>query len=126
MPIPSALESTMRATIWLAAFFGLGLSIGVRAADTTFGPSSGPAEAKSFSVGKLKLTALHDAQFVFPNDSKTFGVDSTPAAVSDVLRAAAAPTDRITLSVNVLLVRTGRRVLLIDTGLGEKAHGALM
>ena len=116
----------MRAAIWLAAFFGLGLSIGVRAADTTFGPSSGPPEAKSFSVGKLKLTALHDAQFVFPNDSKTFGVDSTPAAVSDVLRAAAAPTDRITLSVNVLLVRTGRRVLLIDTGLGEKAHGALM
>jgi glyoxylase-like metal-dependent hydrolase (beta-lactamase superfamily II) len=115
----------MRAMIWLAAFFGLGLSIGVRAADT-FGPASVPPEAKSFQVGKLKLTVLHDAQFVVPNDAKTFGVDATPAAMSDVLRAAGAPTDRITLSVNVLLVHIGRRVVLIDTGLGPKAHGTLM
>ena len=115
----------MRAVIWLVACFGLGLSSGVRAADT-FGPASVPPAEKSFSVGTLKLTALHDAQFVLPNDSKTFGVDTTPAAVSDVLRAAGAPTDRITLSVNGLLVRTGRRVVLIDTGFGEKAHGAMM
>ncbi len=116
----------MRVATWLAAYLGLGLSIGVPAADSTFGPSSGPPEAKSFSVGKLQLTVLHDAQFVFPNDSKTIGVDSTPAAVSDVLRAGGAPTDRITLAVDALLVRTGHRVVLIDTGLGEKVHGALM
>jgi glyoxylase-like metal-dependent hydrolase (beta-lactamase superfamily II) len=115
----------MRAMIWLAAFFGLGLSIGVRAADT-FGPASVLPEAKSFQVGKLKLTVLHDAQFVVPNDAKTFGVDATPAAMSDLLRAAGAPTDRITVSVNVLLVHVGRRVVLIDTGVGPKAHGTLM
>jgi glyoxylase-like metal-dependent hydrolase (beta-lactamase superfamily II) len=115
----------MRAKIWLAAFFGLGLSIGVRAADT-FGPASVLPEAKSFQVGKLKLTVLHDAQFVVPNDAKTFGVDATPAAMSDLLRAAGAPTDRITVSVNVLLVHVGRRVVLIDTGVGPKAHGTLM
>jgi glyoxylase-like metal-dependent hydrolase (beta-lactamase superfamily II) len=115
----------MRAMIWLTAFFGLGLSIGVRAADT-FGPASVLPEAKSFQVGKLKLTVLHDAQFVVPNDAKTFGVDATSADMSDVLRAAGAPTDRITLSLNVLLVHDGRRVVLIDTGLGPKAHGTLM
>jgi glyoxylase-like metal-dependent hydrolase (beta-lactamase superfamily II) len=114
----------MRA-ICLAACFGLGLSVGVRAADT-FGPASVPPAEKSFRVGTIELTALHDAQFVFANDGKTFGVNASPAAVSDVLRAGGAPTDRITLSVNVLLVRTGRRVLLIDTGIGEKAHGALL
>jgi glyoxylase-like metal-dependent hydrolase (beta-lactamase superfamily II) len=115
----------MRAVIWLVTCFGLGLSIGVRAADT-FGAVSVPPAERSFSVGTLKLTALYDAQYVFANDGKTFGVDASPAAVSDVLRAASAPTDRITLSVNVLLVRTGRRVLLIDTGLGVEAHGALV
>ena len=115
----------MRAMIWLAAIFGLGLSIGVHAADT-FGPTSVPPEAKSFQVGKLKLTVLHDAQYVVPNDAKAFGVDTTPAAMSEVLRAAGAPTDRITLSVNVLLVHVGRRVVLIDTGLGPTAHGTLM
>jgi glyoxylase-like metal-dependent hydrolase (beta-lactamase superfamily II) len=115
----------MRAMIWLAAFFGLGISIGVHAADS-FGPASVPPEAKSFQLGKLKLTVLHDAQYVVPNDAKTFGVDASTAAMSDVLRAAGAPTDRITLSVNVLLVRTSHRVVLIDTGLGPKAHGTLI
>jgi glyoxylase-like metal-dependent hydrolase (beta-lactamase superfamily II) len=111
----------MRTATWLMACLGLGLSIGVPAADSTFGPAAVTPAAHSFNIGKLKLTALHDAQFVFPNDGKTFGVDSTPAAVGEVLRSANAPTDRITLSVNSLLVRTGRRVLLIDTGVGAKA-----
>ena len=115
----------MRGVNWVVALVGLGLSIGVRA-DDAFGPLSVLPAAKSFSVGKLKLTALHDAQYVFPNDGKTFGLGVSPAAVSDVLRAAGAPTDRVTLSVNALLVRTGRRVLLIDTGLGPKAHGGLV
>ena len=111
----------MRTATWLVACLGLGFSIGVPAADSTFGPAAVTPAAHSFNIGKLKLTALHDAQFVFPNDGKTFGVDSTPAAVGEVLRSANAPTDRITLSVNSLLVRTGRRVLLIDTGIGAKA-----
>jgi glyoxylase-like metal-dependent hydrolase (beta-lactamase superfamily II) len=115
----------MRGVNWVVALVGLGLSSGVRA-DDAFGPLPVLPAAKSFSIGTLKLTALHDAQYVFPNDGKTFGVGVSPSAVSDVLRAAAAPTDRITLSVNALLVRTGRRVLLIDTGLGPKAHGGLV
>ena len=115
----------MRGVNWVVALVGLGLSIGVRA-DDAFGPLPVLPAAKSFSVGTLKLTALHDAQYVVPNDGKSFGVGVSPSAVSDLLRAAAAPTDRITLSVNALLVRTGRRVLLIDTGLGPKAHGGLV
>jgi glyoxylase-like metal-dependent hydrolase (beta-lactamase superfamily II) len=43
-----------------------------------------------------------------------------------VLRAAGAPPDRITLSVNDLLVRSGHRLVLIDTGLGPRYHGALL
>jgi glyoxylase-like metal-dependent hydrolase (beta-lactamase superfamily II) len=111
----------MRTATWLVACLGIGLSCGVPAAGSTFGPAAVTPAAHSFNIGKLKLTALHDAQFVFPNDGKTFGVDSTPAAVGAVLRTAGAPTDRVTLSVNSLLVRTGRRVLLIDTGIGAKA-----
>jgi glyoxylase-like metal-dependent hydrolase (beta-lactamase superfamily II) len=119
------LEQTMRGVNWVVALVGLGLSIGVRA-DDAFGPLPVLPAAKSFSIGTLKLTALHDAQYVVPNDGKTFGVGVSSTAVSDLLRAAAAPTDRIALSVNALLVRSGRRVLLIDTGLGPKAHGSLV
>jgi glyoxylase-like metal-dependent hydrolase (beta-lactamase superfamily II) len=115
----------MRGVNWVVALVGLGLSIGVRA-EGGFGVLPVLPAAKSFSVGTIKLTALHDAQYVVPNDGKAFGVAVSPAAVSDVLRAAGAPTDRISLSVNALLVRTGRRVLLIDTGLGPMAHGSLV
>lgn len=87
-----------------------------------------PAEpaAQSFRLGALSLTALHDAQVVVPNDGKTFGLGVSTAEVGDVLRAAGAPADRITLSVGALLVRTGRRTILIDTGFGPRNHGALL
>jgi glyoxylase-like metal-dependent hydrolase (beta-lactamase superfamily II) len=115
----------MRRVIWAAALVSLVIGGGAVAADT-FGASGSAPAAHLFTVGKLKLASLHDAQFVVPNDSKTFGVGADPASVSDVLRTASAPTDRITLSVSSVLVRTGHRVILIDTGLGPKAHGALL
>jgi glyoxylase-like metal-dependent hydrolase (beta-lactamase superfamily II) len=95
------------------------------AADT-FGPTAAPPAAQSFSVGSLKLTALQDALFVAANDGKTFGIGASPQEVSQVLQAAGAPTDRITLSVNALLVTVGQRVLLLDSGLGPKLHGGLI
>ena len=115
----------MDRSTWVAALLSLGLSVGVGAAET-FGPLPVPPAAHSFSVGKLQLTTLHDAQYVVPNDGKTLGVGIDPATMSALLRAAGAPTDRITLSVNALLVRTGHRLVLIDTGLGPKAHGCLL
>ncbi len=43
-----------------------------------------------------------------------------------MLKAAGQPTDHITLSIDALLVKTGDRVVLIDTGMGPQAHGVLM
>ena len=115
----------MRRITWVAALVSLGMAVGADAA-VAFGPATVAPAAHEFALGKLKLATLHDAQFVVPNDSKTFGIGADPAAVSDVLRAAGAPTDRITLSVNALLVRMGHRVVLIDTGIGQKSHGELL
>ena len=115
----------MRGMTWVAALMSMGLSVSAGAA-AGFGPGTVQPAAHLFTVGKLKLATLHDAQLVVPNDSKTFGVGVDPAAVGEVLRKAGAPTDRITLSVNSLLVHTGHRVVLIDTGLGPKAHSVLI
>ena len=115
----------MRGSIWMAGLVSLAVSVGVGAAET-FGPHPAPPAAHSFSVGKLQLTSLSDSQFVLPNDVKTFGIGADPAAVSAVLRAGGAPTDRFTLSVDALLVHTGHHVVLIDTGLGPKMHGSLL
>ena len=114
----------MRVAILLTALLlGLGAAEGARA-DLRLVPVE-PA-ARSFHLGALSLTALHDMQIVVANDGKTFGLGVSTDSVANVLRSAGAPTDRITLSANVLLVRTGHRLLLIDTGFGPRNHGALL
>ena len=115
----------MRLFSTLVAILGLGLSVASHA-DDGFGATAGPAGATPFKVGSLQLVALHDAQYVIHNDSKVFGVDVGPASVAEVLKANGLPDDRITLSVSALLVRTGNRVVLLDSGMGPKANGGLM
>lgn len=110
----------MRPSLLLSALLALGAVTFARA-DITFAPA-----ARSFHVGTLSLTALHDAQIIVPNDGKTFGLGVDTKVVGNVLRAAGAPADHITLSANALLVRTGKRLVLIDTGLGAGNHGALL
>lgn len=110
----------------LAAAIALSIVAPASAADDAgFGPQAVKPAAYGFKLGRSQAAALHDAQFVFANDGKLIGVGETPDAVAQVLRAAGAPTDRVTLSVNALLVRSGKRVLLVDTGLGATANGAV-
>ena len=106
------------AALIAAVAFGLALPAAAQ-------PAPAQPAAQAFKVGSLDLTALKDADFVIPNDAKTFGVDVGPAAVEKVLAEAGAPTTGIRLSVGGLLVRTGGRLVLIDTGLGPAAHGLL-
>ncbi len=80
---------------------------------------------KAFKIGTLDVIALHDAQFVRPNDSTIFGVGHTPREVGDVLKAAGAPTDTVTLSVDALLVKEPKHVVLIDTGVGGALQQSL-
>lgn len=82
-------------------------------------------QAKSFKLGALDITALHDAQFVQPNDSKIFGLDHSPVEVAAILSAAGAPTDTVTLSVDALLVKSKQHIVLIDTGVGGALQASL-
>ena len=90
------------------------------------GPEAVPPAATPFHVGAYELVSLRDMAFVEPNDGKTFGVGEPESAVADVLRKAGAPTDKIMLSVDALLVKMPGHVVLIDTGLGPKIGGDLM
>jgi glyoxylase-like metal-dependent hydrolase (beta-lactamase superfamily II) len=106
------------------ALLGFSMATDVRADDisvVTVAPAAHP-----FRLGKLDLTVLHDCELVVPNDGKTFGIDARPGEVAAVLRAASAPTTKITLSVNVLLVRSGEHIALLDTGVGAANRGALL
>lgn len=81
--------------------------------------------AKAFKVGALELVSLHDAQFTPANDGKTFGIGQKPEAVAKLLKAAGEPTDVITLSVDALLVKSDKQVVLIDTGIGGALQASL-
>ena len=95
-------------------------------AEDAFGAQAVAPSAHPFQLGRLQLIALHDAQFVVPNDGTLFGTDVGTAAIAAALRANGLPDDRVTLSVNALLVRSGPRLLLLDTGIGPTAQGALL
>jgi glyoxylase-like metal-dependent hydrolase (beta-lactamase superfamily II) len=100
------------------------LAAGCAVAQT--GPMAAPPAATPFKIGTLSAWSLHDAQFAAANDGSTFGVGEPPAAVAEVLKKAGAPTDRIVVSVNVLLVKAPGHVMLFDTGLGPRLHGGTM
>jgi len=91
----------------------------------TPGPVSAPPAAWRFRLGALDLVALRDGRYVTPNDGGDFGSQAGPAAVGRLLAASGQATDRITLDVDALLVRTPGRLVLIDTGLGPADHGVL-
>ncbi len=90
------------------------------------GPAPAPAAATGFKLGTLRLFALRDMDNVVPNDASVFGTDAGVPAVTKALEQAHAPTDKITLSVDALLVQMPGHVVLLDTGLGPKLGGMLM
>lgn len=90
------------------------------------GPQPTTPEARWFSIGTIRATALHDAEYLAANDGKTYGVDVGRGEVAKVLTAAGAPIDTIRGSVNALLVRLPGHVVLLDTGLGAMAKGSLV
>lgn len=81
-------------------------------------PASHP-DVFRFRIGTLDAAALKDGDIDAPNDGKTFGVGQPPDQVAALLAAAGQPTDVLHLSIQPLLVRNGKRILLFDTGAAD-------
>ena len=72
-----------------------------------------------FRIGTLDAAALKDGDIDAANDGKTFGVGQPTDQVAALLAAAKQPTDVLHLSIQPLLVRSGTRILLFDTGAAD-------
>ncbi len=79
-------------------------------------PADGVAR---FKIGSLQAAALLDGTITIANDGKTFGLGHAPAEVAAVLKANGLRQDQLELGIQPLLVRSGARVLLFDTGAGD-------
>lgn len=81
--------------------------------------STSQLAAGSFSIGEFSATPLRDGAFEFPNDNKIIGVGKQPEEVAEVLDANGLPTDKLSLTITPLLVRSADRVMLFDAGAGS-------
>lgn len=94
-------------------------------AAVTHGPVPTAPAAEAMQLDDLKLVSLRDAGFQAPNDGTVFGLNAGADAVTALLAAAGVPTDRVSLSLQALLVKLPSGYVLIDTGLGPKFEGRL-
>jgi hypothetical protein len=102
------------------------MSAALLAAAPALAQGAATAQATPFKAGGMEVVALADNIFPAPNDGKVFGADVGPEAVGKLLAAHGLPTDKIVVGIDALLVKSGKRLLLIDTGYGVKAGGALI
>ena len=70
-----------------------------------------------YKIGSYELTALSDGLWERPIDDK-FVRNADPADVRKALTDAFLPTDRLPIPFTALLVNTGAKLVLIDTGSG--------
>ncbi len=70
-----------------------------------------------YKVGEFELTAINDGVNLRPVE-KGFVVNAELEDVKEALEDAYLPTDKLGIPFNQLIVNTGRRVVLIDTGTG--------
>lgn len=72
-----------------------------------------------FTIGSLDAVALKDGVIDVANDGKTFALGQAAGDVAALLAAAGQPTDTLHLGIQPLLVHSGARILLFDTGAGN-------
>ncbi len=90
------------------------------------GPQPSAPAARTVRIGGATVTVLRGGGWFATNDGTVFGLNASQAQVTALLKAAGASTDKVTLDVDVLLLRLPGHVALIDAGLGPRDHGVLI
>lgn len=102
--------------------FGFGLTPSL-AAQVTPGSQSTIAYYR-FQLGDLNITNIHDGTLTIPTN--LFGANAEEGAVDALLEANRLPTGMMTSIANLLLVESGDRLALMDTGYGDFTMGGPM
>ncbi len=87
-----------------------------------FAQSAAPGQAPGFyryKAGDATITAIHDGYGSRPLEG--FVKNAELSAVQDAMKSAFLPTDKINITFTSLVVQTGGKTILLDTGNGEFA-----
>lgn len=79
-------------------------------------PTEGPLGLERTTVGEVEVTVIKDSALQLPPDA--FGGGAPAGAVAELLGRYNLPTDSVAASANVLLLRSGGELTLIDSGNG--------
>jgi glyoxylase-like metal-dependent hydrolase (beta-lactamase superfamily II) len=100
-----------------------GSAMAAVAAGTAIAPAAAPPAGKEtpgiyrYRIGSFELTALYDGIWYRPI-TESFIRNAPFAEVESALADAFMPTDKLTTPFTTLIVNTGKRLILIDTGTG--------
>lgn len=94
----------------------LGLNVYYGAAQAQSVPAEGPLGLERTTVGEVELTVIKDSVLELPPGA--FGGGAPEGAVAELLGRFNLPTDTIAASANVLLLRSGDELTLVDSGNG--------
>jgi glyoxylase-like metal-dependent hydrolase (beta-lactamase superfamily II) len=81
-------------------------------------PVPAAAVSQQFKIGAYTAISLDDGGIQEPNDGRSFVVGQPIAEVAKVLKSGGASAEHFDFDIHPLLVRTGKQVLLFDTGAG--------
>lgn len=91
-------------------------SIGTALAQGTAASSSRNGGHYRFRVGEISATVLSDG--IIEGPPRVYASDAPEAELEEVLRQAFLPSDHMRLNLNILLIETGGRRILIEAGAG--------
>jgi glyoxylase-like metal-dependent hydrolase (beta-lactamase superfamily II) len=102
----------------------LSLTAGTWIVTADVGAATAETQFHVFKIGSDKAVSLDDGSLDEPNDGKSFVLGQSTAEVAEVLKSGGAPGDHFEFRIEPLLVHSGSRVLLFDTGAGS-SFGAI-
>lgn len=78
-----------------------------------------PAAIYPFRIGELQAVIISDGTLTAKPPFPALAPNATLAEVEALLEANLAPTDKVTLNLNVLVVQIGSELVLFDSGVGH-------
>lgn len=89
------------------------------AATPTFASASlAPVRAlHRFNIGDMAVTVIDDAKFTFP--APAFAANQPEGTIDSFLAGYGLPGDFVTAHMQITLIQTGGRTVLLDTGMGD-------
>ena len=109
-----------RALLKDLAFIGLASSLPLKSlwAASDILATRTPRPFHRFNLGSLEITVVTDGSITMSPVQPSMAPDGSPAAIDSLLTGSFRPTQGIDLAINILVIRKGNQVILIDSGTG--------